>query len=135
MGSRPKLQRLIRTLKALATDKVGEHAEPIDFVVLRIAQGQTVTTMAREVAEAMGESASRSWLSWRINHLTPDAKERIAGARHVAGVVATSPSGKFGTDIVPPRSATEPTSLRTPVQVDADNDNTGRPRGSVPAPQ
>jgi hypothetical protein len=43
--------------------------------------GQTLTALALEVEVAMGEPASRSWLSWRFNHLTARAKERIADAR------------------------------------------------------
>ena len=81
MGSRPKLQRLITTLKELASAEMGEHAEPIDFVVQRVGMGQTVTALAHEVAIAMAEPASRSWLSWRFNRLTPSAKQRIADAR------------------------------------------------------
>ena len=85
MASRPKLQRLIMTLKEMAADEFGRHAEPIDLVVGRIAAGQTVTTLAREVAKAMGEPVSRSWLSWRFNHLTPSAMERMASARRSWG--------------------------------------------------
>jgi hypothetical protein len=81
MASRPKLQRLIRTLKELAAAELGESAEPVDFIVQRLCRGQSVTALAVEVAEAMGEPASRSWLSWRFNHLTPDAKGRLAVAR------------------------------------------------------
>jgi hypothetical protein len=81
MASRPKLQRLITTLKQLAVEELGEHAEPIDLVVRRVAAGQTVTSLAHEVAERMGELASRSWLSWRFNHLSSRAKGRIAAAR------------------------------------------------------
>ena len=84
MASRPKLQRLVVTLKKLAADELGAHAEPIDYVVLRIASGQSVTALAHEVAAEMGEAASRSWMSWRFNHLAPGAKERIAKARHEA---------------------------------------------------
>lgn len=82
MASRPKLKRLIMTLEDLVVKELPEGAEPIDLVVERVAGGQTVTSLAREVAEAMGEPASRSWLSWRFNHLTREAKERIAAARH-----------------------------------------------------
>jgi hypothetical protein len=82
MPSRPKLQLLIATLTKLAVEQLGEHANPVDFVAHRVAGGQTITSLANEVAKAMGEPASRSWLSWRFNHLTPNAKERIAAARH-----------------------------------------------------
>lgn len=81
MASRPKLRRMIATLKEMAVKELGERAEPIDFVVLRVASGQKMTVLAQEVAEAMGEPASRSWLSWRLNHLTPEAKGLIAAAR------------------------------------------------------
>jgi uncharacterized protein (DUF2237 family) len=81
MASRPKLQRMITTVKELAAAELGQSAEPVDFIVHRICSGQSVTALALDVAEAMGEPASRSWLSWRFNHLTPDAKERLAAAR------------------------------------------------------
>ena len=84
MASRPKLQRLIMTLKELAAEELGPHAEPIDYVVQRISVGQSVTALAHEVAAEMDEPASRSWMSWRFNHLAPGAKERIAKARHEA---------------------------------------------------
>jgi hypothetical protein len=82
MASRPKLRRMIATLKEMAVEELGEGAEPIDFVVLRVARGQNITVLAEEVAQAMGEPASRSWLSWRFNRLTPQAKGLIAAARH-----------------------------------------------------
>jgi hypothetical protein len=81
MASRPKLQRLIMTRKELAAEELGQSAEPIDFIVVRLCSGQSVSALALEVAAAMGEPASRSWLSWRFNHLTPNAKERLANAR------------------------------------------------------
>jgi hypothetical protein len=84
MASRRKVQRLIATLKELAIEELGQGAEPIDFVVQRVSSGQTVTALAHDVASAMGEPASRSWLSWRFNHLTPGAKERIAAARYAS---------------------------------------------------
>ena len=135
MGSRPKLQRLTNTLKALAADNLGEYAEPIDFIVLRVAQGQTVSSLAREVADAMGESASRSWLSWRFNHLVPDAKERIASARRARGVRTIASSGEASTGAMVPPWSGEPTAIRTAVQVESENDHTRRLRGSDPAHQ
>lgn len=93
MASRPKLHRLIATLKELAVEELGEKAEPIDLVVRRVAAGQTVTALAHEVATAMGEPVSRSWLSWRFNRLTHDAKGRITAARHTNNDNARRPRG------------------------------------------
>lgn len=81
MASRPKLRRMIATLKVMAVQELGADAEPIDFVVLRVTKGQKMRVLAQQVAEAMGEPVSRSWLSWRLNRLTPEAKKRIASAR------------------------------------------------------
>src|SRR5687767_9809653 len=81
MASRPKLRRMIATLRKMAVEEIGEGAEPIDFVVLRVSRGQNITLLTAEVSKAMGEPVSRSWLSWRLNRLTPKAKRRIAAAR------------------------------------------------------
>jgi hypothetical protein len=81
MASRPKLRRMIATLKVMAVQELGAGAEPIDFVVLRVTRGQKMRVLAQQLAEAMGEPVSRSWLSWRLNRLTPEAKKRIASAR------------------------------------------------------
>ena len=87
MASRPKEQRLVTVLKRLAVGQLGEGAEPIDLVVHRVASGQTITAFAKDVAAAMGEDASRAWISWICNRLTPDAKARIAAARKEAAMV------------------------------------------------
>jgi cell division septum initiation protein DivIVA len=87
MASRPKEQRLRAVLEKLAAKELGEGAEPIDLIVQRVANGQTVTAFAKEVAKAMGEEASRSWISWVCNRITPDAKARIAAARKDAAMV------------------------------------------------
>jgi hypothetical protein len=139
MPSRPKLQRLITTLKALTTQELGARAEPLDFVVRRVAMGQTVTSLAEEVARAMGEPASRTWLSWRFNHLAPGAKTRIADARRQAA------RGPWRA----PRHRAEqpwkgPAVLRPAYQDQAskalgrgagEHDNTGGPRDTIPASQ
>jgi hypothetical protein len=139
MPSRPKLQRLLTALKALTTQELGALAEPLDFVVRRVAMGQTVTALAEEVARAMGEPASRTWLSWRFNHLAPGAKTRIADARRQAA------RGPWRA----PRNCAEqpwkgPEVLRHTYQDQAskalgrgagDHDNSGRSRDDVPAPQ
>ena len=137
MGSRPKLKRLIVTLTELAKQELGELAEPVDFVAQRVSTGQTVTDLAQEVAEVMGESASRSWLSWRFNHLSPQAKERIASARRNASQV----SGTAGPDVEAAADKEMSHSVRheplTPpaVRVREANGNAGRLRGSHPAMQ
>ena len=101
MASRPKLQRLMATLRELTVQELGEDAHPVDFVVKRVAEGQTVTSLADEVTKAMSEPVSRSWLSWRFNHLTHDAKGRIAAAREHAAHLASRTgniSHKLGSD-------------------------------------
>jgi hypothetical protein len=137
MGSRPKLNRLIATLTELAKQELGELAEPVDFVVQRISTGQTVTNLAQEVAEVMGEPASRSWLSWRFNHLSPQAKERIAHARrNAAEVSAIRGQGVEAAEGKGVSLSVRQVPLAAPaVQVGEGNGNVGRLRGSHPAMQ
>lgn len=137
MGSRPKLKRLIVTLTELAKQELGELAEPIDFVVGRVSSGQTVTDLAHEVAAIMGEPASRSWLSWRFNHLSPQAKERIALARrNAAQVWARRGQGIEAAEGGGMSYSVRQVPLAAPaVQVGEGNGNVGRLRGSHPAMQ
>jgi hypothetical protein len=139
MPSRPKLQRLMTALKALTSEELGAHAEPLDFVVRRVARGQTVTALAEEVARAMGEPASRTWLSWRFNHLAPEAKSRIADARRQATRGRWRPprngnaQSLKGSEALPPNDQGRASEAHG--RAAGGNDNTGRPRDSVPAPQ
>ena len=141
MGSRPKLKRLIVTLTELAKQELGELAEPVDFVVGRVSTGQTVTDLAHEVAAVMGEPASRSWLSWRFNHLSPQAKERIADARrNAARASATIELGvEAGEDDAEDKKTSHSVAHVPPaapaVRVGEGNDNVARLRGSHPAMQ
>ncbi|SRR5581483_9815347 len=89
MASNPKKRRMLAVLTQMTRAELGEHADPLDFVVQWIASGQTVTSLAAEISRAMGEPASRNWISSSINRLptTPGkatAKERIARARRQA---------------------------------------------------
>jgi hypothetical protein len=84
MASRPKEQRLKALLEQMADSELGEGAGGFDLVCARIAGGQTVTSLALELEQAMGESASRKWISFVINRWGTDAKERLTEARRQA---------------------------------------------------
>jgi hypothetical protein len=86
MASRPKEQRLKDALQRMADRELGEGAEILDFVVFRVEAGDTITALAQEIAVEMGEAATRGWISWVLNRLTPEAKSRIAAARRGAAM-------------------------------------------------
>jgi hypothetical protein len=92
MAGRPREQTLRAVLKRLAVQELGDGAESIDFIVHRVASGHTVTKLAQELGEATGEEASRGWVSWVCNRLTPDAKARIVRARKDAAIVLVEQS-------------------------------------------
>ena len=84
MPGRPKERRLKTKLAEIAKREIGPHATSVDWVARKVADGVTMGNLAEYVAGEMKESISRSFLSWHINNVTPDAKERISAARKEA---------------------------------------------------
>lgn len=131
MAGRPKTQRLLRTLKQLACEELGDGAEPIDFVIYQVSMGRSLTALAHEVTECMGEPVSRSWLSWRVNRLTPMAKVRIADARQRATRRRTAGAATQTTETPGPRG--QGRSNRSDDCAAAGKNNNRRTRGTIPA--
>ncbi len=122
MASRPKLARLLLTLKRMAEAEIGEGAEPIDFIEARVAGGQTVTDLAKEVQKEMNEPASRGWLSWRFNALptpdgTPTAKQRLAVARKEAAMVLADEALSISDEEVETSAQVQRNRLRSDVRL------------------
>jgi hypothetical protein len=70
----------MRVLRRRARSELRPEALPIDYVVSWVKGGKPIAELARELAEEMGESCSRSWLSGVVNR-RPEDKTRIASAR------------------------------------------------------
>src|SRR5947208_214977 len=81
MAGRPKERRLKTKLAEIAKREIGPGATSVDWVVQKVADGVTIGKIAGYLAQEMNETVSRSFLSWYINHATPDAKARIKEAR------------------------------------------------------
>jgi hypothetical protein len=86
MASQPKKRRLLAHLAKLAEEELDEGGTPLDWFISRVRSGATVTRIARELAEQMGESVSRAWLSSTMNNIAPDASRRIGEARRESAV-------------------------------------------------
>src|SRR5947208_460182 len=84
MAGRPKERRLKTKLAEIAKREIGPGATSVDWVVQKVADGVTIGKIAGYLAQEMNETVSRSFLSWYINHATPDAKARIKEARKEA---------------------------------------------------
>jgi hypothetical protein len=89
LGITSKTPRKRATLRAAllarARNEIGDHAHAIDFVCKQVGEGMTVRQMALMLADDMGESCSRSFLSLIIHRLAPDATARIAASRECRG--------------------------------------------------
>lgn len=92
MAGTPKQTRLIAGLKARALRELGEEASELDYVVHFVSAGGMLSKLADDIAEELGESVSRPFLSNTVNGLADNATERIALARREGAVALVEES-------------------------------------------
>lgn len=81
MAGTQKQTRLLAALERRAQSTIGESASILDYVEQFVQGGGMLATLATDLAEEMGESISRPFLSNTVNNLSGDAKQRIGLAR------------------------------------------------------
>src|SRR5262249_6308643 len=62
----------------------GEGATVVDYVSAFVADGGRMAELADLVAIDVGHPVSRSFLTWTVNNIEPNAKERLQAARQEA---------------------------------------------------
>jgi hypothetical protein len=87
MASRPK--ELNEAFSRLTLGELGEGAEAIDLVVYRVARGEAITVLTRN----MGDPAALGLISWAVNRRVPRSKHPIASARRNAPVWSANHAG------------------------------------------
>ena len=81
-----KRSRVRRALLQRAEAELSSDATALDYVAQWIEQGGTVQALAVSIAVEIGESCSRSFLSFLSCRLSRDARERLAMARRRRGL-------------------------------------------------
>lgn len=93
MASRPKRQRLLAALRDRAHAELEDpDASALDFVVHFVGGGGLVSELALSLAEEMGESVSRTFLSGVIHNIAPDASQQVVAARRRAAALLAEES-------------------------------------------
>lgn len=84
MPGTPMKRRVLAALQARATRECGEGATIVDFACGFFAAGHDMSALAELLASDLGHNVSRSFVSYTLNNLEPDAKQRLESARRSA---------------------------------------------------
>lgn len=85
MAAMPKRRRIRAALLRRAEADLRQGATQLDYVLAWVSPGGLISELATSLQEEMSESVSRSFLSFVVHRLAPDATERITTARRRSG--------------------------------------------------
>jgi hypothetical protein len=109
MAGTPMKRRVLAALQARATRECGEGASIVDSACAFVASGHCMRELAELLASDLGHPVSRSFVSWTLNNVAPDAKGRLQAARREARLRtrSTPQSTQNASGDGPERSANE----------------------------